>query len=210
MQTYRRELLDRTLIWNRRHLLHALREFETFCNTTSNNSGNLASRSRINNRARQPASSRSMTRFRAAWITHAAVGWPVAPRTRMRRVWVLDDRQHLHVGAGESHGLQEVTRQPSDRGRRDSSSDREGYLERQALLGLVADAGEDLIERDEILPYCSAGHLRQPATMRSSRSGTRVYGGQRFDTDEWTTEVFVLRDGRWLCVLSHITAAASA
>jgi transposase InsO family protein len=32
IQTCRRELLDRTLIWNRRHLLHALREFETFYN----------------------------------------------------------------------------------------------------------------------------------------------------------------------------------
>ena len=29
VQTCRRELLDRTLIWNQRHLLHALREFET-------------------------------------------------------------------------------------------------------------------------------------------------------------------------------------
>jgi putative transposase len=33
VQTYRRELLDRTLIWNQRHLLHALREFEDFYNT---------------------------------------------------------------------------------------------------------------------------------------------------------------------------------
>nr|WP_203691100.1 integrase core domain-containing protein [Streptomyces sp. SID12488] len=32
VQTCRRELLDRTLIWNRRHLLRALREFETFDN----------------------------------------------------------------------------------------------------------------------------------------------------------------------------------
>jgi hypothetical protein len=30
VQTCRRELLDRTLIWNQRHLLHALREFEDF------------------------------------------------------------------------------------------------------------------------------------------------------------------------------------
>ncbi len=30
VQTCRRELLDRTLIWNQRHLLRALREFETF------------------------------------------------------------------------------------------------------------------------------------------------------------------------------------
>jgi putative transposase len=32
IQTCRRELLDRTLIWNQRHLLHALREYETFYN----------------------------------------------------------------------------------------------------------------------------------------------------------------------------------
>lgn len=28
VHTYRRELLDRALIWNHAHLLHALREFE--------------------------------------------------------------------------------------------------------------------------------------------------------------------------------------
>jgi putative transposase len=32
VQTCRRELLDRTLIWNQRHLLHALREYERFYN----------------------------------------------------------------------------------------------------------------------------------------------------------------------------------
>jgi transposase InsO family protein len=32
VQTCRRELLDRTLIWNQRHLLYALREFEKFYN----------------------------------------------------------------------------------------------------------------------------------------------------------------------------------
>ena len=32
VQTRRRELLDRALIWNQRHLLHALREFEDFYN----------------------------------------------------------------------------------------------------------------------------------------------------------------------------------
>ena len=32
VQTCRHELLDRTLMWNQRHLLHALREFEHFYN----------------------------------------------------------------------------------------------------------------------------------------------------------------------------------
>jgi len=33
VQTCRRELLDRTLIWNQAHLLHALRESGQFCNS---------------------------------------------------------------------------------------------------------------------------------------------------------------------------------
>jgi putative transposase len=32
VRTCRHELLDRTLIWNQRHLLHALREYEVFYN----------------------------------------------------------------------------------------------------------------------------------------------------------------------------------
>jgi hypothetical protein len=35
VQTCRRELLDRTLIWNQAHLLHALREFEQLTATYS-------------------------------------------------------------------------------------------------------------------------------------------------------------------------------
>jgi ketosteroid isomerase-like protein len=34
---------------------------------------------------------------------------------------------------------------------------------------------------------------------------TAHFGGQQFDADEWTSDVFVKRGGRWLCVLSHIT-----
>ncbi len=31
------------------------------------------------------------------------------------------------------------------------------------------------------------------------------YKGQPFSSDEWTTDVFVKRNGKWLCVHSHIT-----
>jgi putative transposase len=33
VRTCRHELFDRTLLWNQRHLLHALHEYETFYNT---------------------------------------------------------------------------------------------------------------------------------------------------------------------------------
>ena len=34
---------------------------------------------------------------------------------------------------------------------------------------------------------------------------TAHFGGQQFDADEWASDVFVRRDGKWLCVHSHIT-----
>jgi ketosteroid isomerase-like protein len=40
-------------------------------------------------------------------------------------------------------------------------------------------------------------------------TNTAHYGGERFDADEWTTDVFVLRNSRWQCVLSQITRAAA-
>ena len=47
---------------------------------------NLASRSRMRNRKRRPASSRSMSRLRACWVSQAPVGWAVTPRMCTRRV----------------------------------------------------------------------------------------------------------------------------
>ena len=44
------------------------------------------------------------------------------------------------------------------------------------------------------------------AVMTIRVTNTAHFGGQRFDADEWTSDVFVKRDGKWLCVLSHITA----
>ena len=45
--------------------------------TASNAAVNLASRSRMRNRKRRPASSRSMSRLRACWVSQAPVGWAV-------------------------------------------------------------------------------------------------------------------------------------
>lgn len=45
VQTCRRELLDRTLIWNQRHFLHALREFGDFYNRHRPHKGMAGARS---------------------------------------------------------------------------------------------------------------------------------------------------------------------
>jgi uncharacterized protein (TIGR02246 family) len=39
---------------------------------------------------------------------------------------------------------------------------------------------------------------------------TAQYGGEDINADEWTTDVFVRRDGAWRCALTHITPVAPA
>ena len=63
--------------------------------TASNRPENLPSRSRIRNRARLPASSKSMTRFFAAWTTQqAGSGMRSCTQDPDPLAGVLDDRQH--------------------------------------------------------------------------------------------------------------------
>ncbi len=45
------------------------------------------------------------------------------------------------------------------------------------------------------------------AVLTARVVNTAHFGGDTFEADEWTTDVFVRRDGKWLCVLSHITPA---
>jgi ketosteroid isomerase-like protein len=75
------------------------------------------------------------------------------------------------------------------------------------------------------LDLVRAGTLTHSAMTRASEPRVRVYGdvavhtarvtntahygGKRFDADEWTTDIFVRRDKRWVCVLTQLTAADS-
>jgi ketosteroid isomerase-like protein len=44
------------------------------------------------------------------------------------------------------------------------------------------------------------------AVLTARVTNTAHYDGQRFDADEWTTDVFVRRRGRWRCAVSHYTS----
>ncbi|WP_329389948.1 nuclear transport factor 2 family protein [Streptomyces sp. NBC_01351] len=86
---------------------------------------------------------------------------------------------------------------------------------------IVSESG--IASKDDFLAFVASGRLTHSAMDLVSTPRVRVhgdtavfsvrvtntahYGGQRFDADEWTSDVFVRRDGRWLCLLSHITAA---
>ena len=44
------------------------------------------------------------------------------------------------------------------------------------------------------------------AVLTTRVTNTAHFGGQEFDQDEFATDVFVRRNDKWLCVLSHITS----
>ncbi|MFG2552733.1 nuclear transport factor 2 family protein [Streptomyces sp. NPDC048581] len=87
---------------------------------------------------------------------------------------------------------------------------------------IVSESG--ISTRAQFLTYVESGDLTHSAFQLVGEPRIQVYGdsavltarvtntahyqGERFDADEWTTDVFVRRDDGWRCVLSHITGAA--
>jgi ketosteroid isomerase-like protein len=88
---------------------------------------------------------------------------------------------------------------------------------------IVSDSG--VTPRQRFLEVIRSGQLSHSAMAASGEPRIRVYGdtaivtarvastahyqGHRLDADEWTTDVFGREgDGRWLCHLTHLTAAA--
>lgn len=82
----------------------------------------------------------------------------------------------------------------------------EGVSSRERFLSLV-ESGDlthsamDVVDGPRIRVYGDT------TTFTARVTNTAHYRGRRFDADEWTTDVFVRRGGRWLCVLSQITSA---
>jgi ketosteroid isomerase-like protein len=86
---------------------------------------------------------------------------------------------------------------------------------------MVSDTG--ISPRQQFLASVESGDLSHSAMQFVSDARVRVYGetavvtgrmtntahyqGRQINADEWTTDVFVRRNGRWVCVLTHITAA---
>ena len=84
---------------------------------------------------------------------------------------------------------------------------------------IVSERG--ISTKEQFLSFVESGALTHSAFEMASEARVRQYGdtavmsirvtntahfgGQQFDADEWTSDVFVKRDGKWLCVLSHIT-----
>jgi ketosteroid isomerase-like protein len=81
----------------------------------------------------------------------------------------------------------------------------DGVTTRERFLQLVAsgDLTHDMM-RFEVVQLHQAPDC-VVVTARGVNSG--AWRGQRFEADEWVSDVFVRRDSAWRCVHSHITPA---
>ncbi|WP_405582466.1 nuclear transport factor 2 family protein [Streptomyces sp. NBC_01092] len=82
-----------------------------------------------------------------------------------------------------------------------------GMSAREQFLSLV-ESGELTHSSFQLVGEPRIGLYGDSAVVTVRITNTAHYKGERFDADEWTTDVFVRRDERWRCVLSHITPAA--
>ena len=85
---------------------------------------------------------------------------------------------------------------------------------------IIIDPNGEIVDRPRFFEVIKSGALTHD-TMESEDFRVRVYGnsavvtgvtrtkgkfvGQEFSTQERATDVFVRRDGRWRCVLTHLT-----
>jgi ketosteroid isomerase-like protein len=78
-----------------------------------------------------------------------------------------------------------------------------------------------ITKKEDFLPFVESGELTHEKMELAGEARIKIYGdtavltarltnnghfrGRAFSADEWTTDVFRRQNGRWLCVLSHIT-----
>ena len=99
-------------------------------------------------------------------------------------------------------------------------NDLEGIERLVAVDWIIVGPDGEIVERARFFEVIKSGAMTHDA-MESEDFRIRVYGdsavvtgitrtkgkfmGQEFSTKERATDVFVKRDGRWQCVLTHLT-----
>jgi uncharacterized protein (TIGR02246 family) len=82
-----------------------------------------------------------------------------------------------------------------------------GVTTKEKFLAVVASG--DLTHETFKGEIISVRQYGEAAVVTGRVKNNGHYKGQPFTSDEWTTDVFVKRNGKWLCVHSHITTASS-
>ena len=80
-----------------------------------------------------------------------------------------------------------------------------GVTTKEKFLAVVASG--DLTHETFKGEIISVRQYGEAAVLTGRVRNNGHYKGQPFSADEWTTDVFIKRNGQWLCVHSHITTA---
>ncbi|WP_280397581.1 nuclear transport factor 2 family protein [Nocardia carnea] len=81
----------------------------------------------------------------------------------------------------------------------------EGPYPGSAFLAVVSSGA--VIHHTMTSKISSVRVLGDTAVVVARVVNTGTYEGQPFENDEWTSDVFVRRDGRWRCEFTHLTPA---
>ncbi|CAN5671418.1 hypothetical protein BH24ACI3_BH24ACI3_14590 [soil metagenome] len=79
-----------------------------------------------------------------------------------------------------------------------------GISTREHFLGFVR-SGQLTHSEFRMVGKARISIYGETAVLTGRVVNTAHFGNEQFDADEWTSDVFVFRDGKWLCVHSHIT-----
>jgi ketosteroid isomerase-like protein len=85
----------------------------------------------------------------------------------------------------------------------------EGISAGTHLLELVA-SGELTHSMMDVVGATTVRVLGSTAILTARIINVAHYRGERFDADEWTSDVYVRRGDRWVCTLTHYTGAATS
>jgi ketosteroid isomerase-like protein len=79
-----------------------------------------------------------------------------------------------------------------------------GITRKQDFLPSI-ESGDLTHEKMELVGEARVQVYGETAVLTGRVTNNGHYNGVPFSADEWTTDVFMRCEGRWLCVLSHIT-----
>lgn len=81
-----------------------------------------------------------------------------------------------------------------------------GVSSKEHFLSFVA-SGQLTHSAMELAELHSIKIFGDTAVMAARITNTAHFGDQTFEANEWTSDVFVRRNGEWKCVMTHITPA---
>jgi len=83
-----------------------------------------------------------------------------------------------------------------------------GVLTRDVFLTLVrtGQLAHESMQTQEVTAFHEYG---ETVVLAARVESVAIFGGQRFESNEWTSDVFIWSAGGWKCIVTHVTPVDS-